>query len=130
MEERGEIMITGGTHARELVSVSYCLFIVKTLVTDPTPEQAYLLKTRTLWLIPVLNVDGYTHISDYYLANHHLLQVRKNLHGDYKCRHDIDVGVDLNRNFGYKWGHDDEGSSNGPCEEDYRGPSPFSEPET
>jgi len=84
LDERGEIMITGGTHSRELVSVSYCLFIIKTLVTEPTPEQKYLLKTRVIWLIPVLNVDGYSHISDYYLTNHHLLQVRKNLHGNYK----------------------------------------------
>ena len=123
-------MITGGTHARELVSVSYCLFIIKTLVSNPGSELAYLLKTRVIWLIPVLNVDGYVYISDWYLTHHHLLQVRKNLHAEHPCRHDADAGVDLNRNFGYKWGYDNEGSSDGRCEEDYRGPEPFSEPET
>ena len=39
-------------------------------------------------------------------------------------------GVDLNRNFGYMWGYDDEGSSPDPYSETYRGASAFSEPET
>lgn len=37
--------------------------------------------------------------------------------------------MDLNRNFGYKWGYDDIGSSDNACSETYRGPEPFSEPE-
>jgi hypothetical protein len=41
-----------------------------------------------------------------------------------------DIGVDLNRNFGYKFGIDDEGSSPSPCNEAYRGEKEFSEPET
>ena len=40
-----------------------------------------------------------------------------------------DYGVDLNRNFGYFWGYDDEGSSPDPADITYRGPSAFSEPE-
>lgn len=40
-------------------------------------------------------------------------------------------GVDLNRNYGYKFGSTyDKGSSSDPCGEDYRGPYAFSEPET
>src|SRR5690606_41971736 len=39
-------------------------------------------------------------------------------------------GVDLNRNFPYKWGYDDEGSSPNPTSPTYRGASPGSEPET
>ncbi len=39
-------------------------------------------------------------------------------------------GVDLNRNFPYKWGYDDEGSSPNPTSQTYRGASPGSEPET
>lgn len=37
--------------------------------------------------------------------------------------------MDINRNYGAGWGHD-SGSSPHPCDEDYRGPSSFSEPET
>jgi hypothetical protein len=39
-------------------------------------------------------------------------------------------GVDLNRNYGYKWGYDNSGSSPSPSSATYRGPSAFSEPET
>ena len=38
--------------------------------------------------------------------------------------------MDLNRNYGYQWGFDDEGSSSDPGSSVYRGPAPFSEPET
>ena len=37
-------------------------------------------------------------------------------------------GVDLNRNYGYYWGGN--GSSSDPTSQAYRGPSPFSEPES
>lgn len=39
-------------------------------------------------------------------------------------------GVDLNRNYAWAFAKDNEGSSGDPCAEDYRGPHPFSEPET
>lgn len=38
-------------------------------------------------------------------------------------------GVDINRNYGESWGQDN-GSSNDPCADNYRGAYPFSEPET
>jgi hypothetical protein len=38
-------------------------------------------------------------------------------------------GVDLNRNYGYKWGFDNTGSSATQTSDTYRGPSAFSEPE-
>ena len=39
-------------------------------------------------------------------------------------------GVDLNRNYGYKWGWDNLGSSPNTASETYRGEGPFSEPES
>src|SRR5262249_3671444 len=39
-------------------------------------------------------------------------------------------GVDPNRNFPYKWGYDNEGSSAAQADETYRGSGPASEPET
>ena len=38
-------------------------------------------------------------------------------------------GVDLNRNYSYKWGWDNSGSSPDSVSEVYRGPGPFTEPE-
>ena len=40
------------------------------------------------------------------------------------------MGVDLNRNYGFQFNLDNIGSNGNPCEEDYRGPHAFSEPET
>ncbi|MBK6995998.1 MAG: hypothetical protein IPH31_14140 [Lewinellaceae bacterium] len=51
---------------------------------------------------------------------------RKNL----RDNGDGTFGVDLNRNYGYFWGNDDNGSSPNPNSQTYRGPEPFSEPET
>jgi len=39
-------------------------------------------------------------------------------------------GVDINRNYGFNWGADDIGSSGNTYSSTYRGPAPFSEPET
>jgi len=39
------------------------------------------------------------------------------------------IGVDLNWNYGYKFDFDEIGSSSNPCDEQYWGSSPFSEPE-
>ncbi|MBK7369468.1 MAG: immune inhibitor A, partial [Candidatus Eisenbacteria bacterium] len=39
-------------------------------------------------------------------------------------------GIDLNRNFGVKWGLNNIGSSGSPSSDVYRGPSAYSEPET
>jgi len=39
-------------------------------------------------------------------------------------------GVDLNRNYGYQWNASCQSGSPYPWAEDYRGPEPFSEPET
>mgnify|MGYP000011625445 CR=1 FL=1 len=51
--------------------------------------------------------------------------------GDGLLNEDWPGGVDLNRNYGFRW--DDPSAMSGspdPSREDYRGPSPFSEPET
>lgn len=60
--------------------------------------------------------------------------VRKNMNFDPSrpnpCRGKYDSqGVDLNRNYGYKFGYDNIGSANNPCDEQYRGARAFSEPE-
>lgn len=70
--------------------------------------------------MPLANPDGYeySHTTDRLW--------RKSRGGGYgrgPC-----AGVDLNRNFGYRWGG--QGTSQAPCSEVYAGPKAFSEPET
>jgi len=50
--------------------------------------------------------------------------------GDGTFNEDWVGGVDLNRNYGYQWNATCDSGSPYPEDEDYRGPSPFSEPET
>ena len=83
-----------------------------------------LLKNTELFVL-VANPDGYQYTFD------HERLWRKNLrdnNGDGQIT--VGDGVDPNRNFVDHWGYDNEGSSNEPFSETYRGPSPASEPET
>jgi hypothetical protein len=72
-----------------------------------------------MWFVPVVNPDGYENNYITWLQTGAFGLQRKNSHG-----------VDLNRNFGYAWGYDNVGSSGKHGAETYRGPAPFSEPET
>ncbi|MET8245418.1 M14 family zinc carboxypeptidase [Streptomyces sp. NPDC005202] len=86
-----------------------------------------IVDTTELWFVISANPDGY----DYTFKDSTTRLWRKNLrdvNGDGIIS--AGDGVDLNRNFAYKWGYDDEGSSPNPTSETYRGAAPASEPET
>jgi hypothetical protein len=85
-----------------------------------------LLGTRELWFVPIVNPDGY----DYTFVSKATRLWRKNLrdnNGDGQITN-VD-GVDTNRNWPTKWNWDNEGASNDPADETYRGKAPASEPE-
>lgn len=95
------------------------------------------LNETTYYIVPIVNVDGFKYISDQYKTNGgQLLYIRKNRNdgrfsGYNACTSDDEgLGVDLNRNYDYRFAINDIGSSGNPCAEDYRGPHAFSEPET
>lgn len=120
-----EVFYNALTHAREpqgMMAVMYFMFyLLENYGTDP--EVTYLLNHRQLWFVPCVNPDGY-----YYNQTTNpngggqWRKNRRNNGGSY--------GVDLNRNFAYRWGYDNTGSSPTPSNDTYRGPSPASEPET
>ncbi|MFE0208558.1 M14 family zinc carboxypeptidase [Streptomyces sp. NPDC058985] len=86
-----------------------------------------LVDSTELWFLLSANPDGY----DYTFEDTGNRLWRKNLrdnNGDGAIG--AGDGVDLNRNFAYKWGYDDEGSSPNPTSQTYRGAGPNSEPET
>ncbi|MFE9406155.1 M14 family zinc carboxypeptidase [Streptomyces sp. NPDC006530] len=90
------------------------------------PRITKIVDSTELWFVISANPDGY----DYTFTPGNRLW-RKNLrdnNGDGKIT--SGDGVDPNRNFPYKWGYDNEGSSPDPSSETYRGPSAGSEPET
>ncbi|WP_415954267.1 M14 family zinc carboxypeptidase [Streptomyces sp. KLOTTS4A1] len=91
------------------------------------PRITRIVDRTELWFVLSANPDGY----DYTHAADGNRQWRKNMRdNDKDGKHTAVDGVDLNRNFAYKWGYDNEGSSPRPSSETYRGASPGSEPET
>ncbi|HWH01179.1 MAG TPA: M14 family zinc carboxypeptidase [Pilimelia sp.] len=125
---RPAVVYAGTQHAREWITTEMTRRLYHHVLDNygTDREITELVNTRELWFIPVLNPDGYDHT---FTPNNRLW--RKNLrdnNGDGQIT-SVD-GVDLNRNFAYKWGYDNEGSSPDPSSDTYRGPSPNSEPET
>ncbi len=92
--------------------------------TDSTVTE--LIDGHEMWFILVANPDGYDHT---FTEGNRLW--RKNLadnDGDGEIT-GFD-GVDLNRNWPFNWGYDNEGSSPNQTSAVYRGERPASEPET
>ena len=129
--DRPAILFTSLVHSREPATLMCLVHALRTLLKEATENVAgvrQLLSARTLLWIPVANPDGY--------AWNERTRPRgggmKRKNGA-KCCMPPDTendGIDLNRNFGFKWAHDNIGSSSRGCSEEYRGPSAFSEPET
>jgi carboxypeptidase T len=117
-----DVLFLGCHHAREWISVEVPFLLGKYLAEhysiDPTVKK--LVDQCEIWIVPLVNPDGLEysiHFYRYWRKNR-----RNNRDGSY--------GVDPNRNYGFKWGIDNLGSSPDPSSEVYRGESPFSEPET
>ncbi len=115
----------GATHAREPLGTSCCVAFATRLLSEYGNDSVstWLIDNREIFVAPVMNPDGYVYNSDSGGAESNW---RKNRRSPVPP----DIGVDLNRNYGYKWGYNNWGSSGRPGDETYRGPSPFSEPET
>ena len=124
-EDEPGCFFNGAIHAREPMGTSCVMnFAVRILSGyGQDPVSTWLVDNREIFLVPVQNPDGYVYNSDSGGASSNW---RKNRHV-YQSPY---VGVDLNRNYGYRWGCDNQGSSGNPSSSTYRGPSAFSEPAT
>ncbi|XVQ10309.1 M14 family zinc carboxypeptidase [Spirillospora sp. CA-255316] len=126
--QRPAVVYQATQHAREWITPEMVRRLLHHYVEGygKNAEITQIVDTTDLWFIPVVNVDGYdlTFQDGFRLWRKN---VRDN-NGDGQITGQD--GVDLNRNFPYKWGYDNEGSSPLPSGETYRGPSAGSEPET
>lgn len=124
-DPRPEVLFFAGIHAREIATTEVLLSFIKYLLErrGRDPRVDFLLTHRQLWFVPALNPDG----RDYALKSD--IWWRKNRRESSPTG---SVGVDLNRNFGYRWGDEGHGggSSADPHSAIYRGERPFSEPES
>lgn len=130
-ERLASTLFTALTHSREPITLSALLDFVLNLVHAHTmggQEGRQLLSRRRLWFVPVVNPDGYAY--NYRVRPYGGGTKRKNGRDDGQCRSKANAGVDINRNFGFQFGANNDGSSPRPCAEDYRGPKAFSEPES
>ena len=148
------ILITGATHARELISTSFNMFQVLKLlmkgVVEKSDKYQSLLQQNKYYFIPILNVDGVALIEDGWNKDHKIIPQRKNLDKPDNCAATMEsgnTGVDLNRNFAIDFGQvddivsyqsddwmmdakDKKDKKADPCIYNFPGTKPFSEPET
>jgi hypothetical protein len=125
---RPSVLYVGAQHAREWITPEMNRRLMHHVLDNYGRDATItrLLDTTELWFIPVANPDGYDHT---FTEGNRLW--RKNLRDNNRDGQITSVdGVDLNRNFAYKWGYDNEGSSTDPSSDTYRGTGPNSEPET
>jgi hypothetical protein len=122
------VLYSSTIHAREWIATEVNRRLLEWFIKgwrEEKPEVVDILDSTELWFVLVQNPDGYQYTFDVDRL------WRKNLRdndGDNKIT-SLD-GVDGNRNFGEHWNYDDEGSGTITSDETYRGPAPFSEPET
>lgn len=125
-ENEPKVLYTALHHAREVLSLTQLVYYMWYLLEnyEKDAEIKQLLDNTELYFVPMLNPDGYAFNEKNFPDGGGLWRKnrRNNGGGTY--------GVDLNRNYGYEWAHNDDGSSPSPFSETYRGPAAFSEPET
>jgi carboxypeptidase T len=124
-----EVLYTAIHHAREPGGASSLIYFLWSLLegaSDGKAEATYLVNNRQLYVVPVVNPDGYLWNQTMRPAGGGLW--RKNR----QVNQDGSFGVDLNRNYGTAtfWNAPNNGSSTNPRSDTYRGTEPFSEPET
>jgi carboxypeptidase T len=104
-------------HAREVMTTEVAIDIIEQLTKgyESNSQVQGWVNNNEIWIVPMVNPDGNNKV---WTSNS---MWRKNTRGGH--------GVDINRNYPYKWG-ECSGSSGSTSADDYRGPSAASEPET
>ena len=117
---RPNVLFLATYHAREWAATEMALRLVGWLADSlPLLPNAGLLASRDVWVIPVVNPDGY----QFTFSSQRLWRKNRAANGDGS------FGVDLNRNHAAYWALDDAGSSGVPQSEIFRGVAAASEPE-
>jgi carboxypeptidase T len=123
-ESEPEVLYDAQHHAREHLTAEMTLYLLNEFTskyaTDARVRSA--VNSREIWIIPAVNPDG----SEYDIATGSYRSWRKNRQPNGSSRN---VGTDLNRNYGYRWGCCG-GSSGSTGSDTYRGTAAFSAPET
>jgi hypothetical protein len=132
-DTRPVVFMNALTHAREPAGMQTLFYFVDHLLAGygSDPFATYLLDKRVLYIVPLVNPDGYAiNESTWFGSGGTTVGYwRKNARDNNgNMVLDSNDGVDINRNFPFQWGGG--GSSGNMGDETYRGPSAGSEPET
>ena len=118
-ENEPEVFIHGLTHARERASNEEALALIQMLTGEYSTNARIraIVDSREIWIVPMLNPDG----AEFDMSGGHWHKWRKNRQ---PIPGSTQIGIDLNRNWGYHWGggsgHGTDGSTN-PASDYYRG---------
>jgi len=126
-EDEPEVFINAQIHARERAPGELALATIGWLIDNYGEGDALgqrvtdIVNSREIFIVPVVNPDG----AEFDISGGVWHQWRKN-------RQPIpgsnEIGVDLNRQFGYKWGNGGNASTN-PASDVYQGPYAWFAPE-
>ncbi|XP_075385180.1 carboxypeptidase O [Tenrec ecaudatus] len=110
-----------GIHAREWIAPAFCQWFVKEILQNykDSSRISRLLRHLDLYVLPVLNIDGYV----YTWTTDRLWRKSRSPHNNGTC-----FGTDLNRNFDASWCS--IGASKNCQDLTFCGTGPVSEPET
>ena len=130
--KKSKILFTALHHARELL----CANMILTIFVDTLHDLIYSSSTNQYWqyndliFIPVVNIDSHDIITKSWDTSEWKVKqsIRKNQNQKYCSNRQTSIGVDLNRNYAFHFGSNEEDSNE--CRETYRGPVSFSEKET
>lgn len=120
-EDEPNVVYVGNHHAREIATPAHMIAWAEELLTRYATDAQIRawVDAHEIWVIPTMNPDGLEfvwNVDDYWRKNR-----RSNGGGSF--------GVDLNRNYPFKWAACGSYSTN-PSSDTYCGPAPASEPET
>ncbi|XP_014243837.1 putative metallocarboxypeptidase ecm14 isoform X2 [Cimex lectularius] len=124
-EENGNkpvVLIEAGCHPREKVAAAAAIYAIGQLAKEKKDKiLTKILETVDLAIAPLLNPDGYLFAIE---TDENWRKNRNNTFINH-CR-----GIDINRNFSYKWKEGGAERIRDPCSQFYCGSEPFSEAES
>ena len=123
-ESEPEVFVVAQVHANERASGEMALYLIDLLVDGYGSDSRItdIVSSREIWIVPMANPDG----AEYDMSDGVFRNWRKNRQPIPGSSY---VGIDLNRQFGFKW-NCCGGGSNKPSSPKYRGPEPWYAPET